>query len=208
MSRLTSYTWSDFSDGYLMYLNAERELNEELQTCNQMSGSLHMRDSERDNREPFNRESLRQAWTTFVSGLISPELAIHKLKFLTLTFADIRGAPPTLTHGRKQLEYFIADLAKLADSFVFVEERGKIKDRLHYHGLIRYDKMNYFPAEVAALLTRWRLVNGFFKYEDPKSEDKITAYTTKYLVKGAYSGDTGFWVLRSDAAIAIKMELK
>ncbi len=199
--RITSNNWEDFQGGMLEYLSALRDLESDS-----LGDVLHMRDSERTNLERLDHDDVRVAWRSFVSDVVSPELAIHALKFFTLTFRDIRGQPPILTHGRKVIERFIAQLSPLVDSFVIVEERGSINDRLHYHGLYRYSKLDYTSLHVMPLLKEWERDNGFIKFEDPKSSDATISYTAKYLVKGQYTGDSGFWARRSGAELQIKME--
>ncbi len=204
-----AYDWLDWSDGWKAYLQSKSELDKEQNVSAIHIGSSGNRDAvESVNSDVFDSEPLRREWTTFVSELVEPQLACHAMRFVTLTFRDIRDAPPTLTHGRREMESFLLKLRKEVDSFIFVEERGAENARLHYHGLIRYNYLESSQMLILSLFQDWKLSNGFFKYEEPKSQAGAISYTIKYVLKGAYSGDTAFWAKRSDAVTQIKMELK
>ncbi len=209
MPKVRAYSWLDWSDGWIEYLQAQSALEEETHVRPIHIGSVgSVHAGQRDNSEVYTAEALRTEWRSFVSDIVEPQLAIHTLRFVTLTFRDIHGNSPTLTRGRRELETFILNLRDEADAFVFVEERGKENARLHYHGCIRYNIMEYSQMQVMSLLSEWKRDNGFYKYEVPKKQASAIDYTVKYLVKGAYSGDTAFWAMRSTANTQILMELQ
>lgn len=209
---IRNYDWLDWSDGWIEYLRSKSML--EADNGGHSVHSLHLKtdgsvhDTQRSDSGFSAAQSLRSEWRDFVSDLVQPQLACQSMRFITLTFRDIRGGPPTITHGRKEMEAFLGKLSPHTDSFVFVEERGKVNERLHYHGCIRINMFKHSVITISQLLHSWRVTNGFYKFEKPGQDIKAINYTAKYIVKGQYAGDAGFWAKRSTAETQILMELK
>ncbi len=209
MSTVRNYDWLDWSDGWKEYLKSEKFMEDD--NGGRPIHKLHLSpvgdgvNSKQPDSTVYCAESLRSEWRDFVSSIVLPELAVHSMRFITLTFRDIRGKPPTLTAGRRALERLLAKLQLETDSFVFVEERGAINDRLHYHGCIRLNIMEDSPLLIMSLLQDWKRDYGFFKFDEPDSNDKAISYTAKYVAKGAYKGDTGFWAKKTNREVQMTL---
>ena len=82
-------------------------------------------------------------WVKWVQEFLTPEEQIgwdYKLLFITLTFRNINGEPPSLTFARrarsKYIEFIRENCFQVIKLFV-AEERGKADShRLHYHWLM------------------------------------------------------------------------
>ncbi len=125
------------------------------------------------------------------------------LLFGTFTFADWVSkdgvsSAPGLRKGRRAINRFIERVNDYVDAFVIVEERGKQNDRLHYHCLLRCDRAATFEGLlIPSLLKMWK--EGYSKLEPARGIAEAISYSTKYVLKGQYAGELGFWAKRSSA---------
>ncbi len=155
---------------------------------------------------------LRESWKSFVAELVQPELAIDVLLFGTFTFADWVSQDgvsfaPGLRKGRRAINCFIERVNEYVDAFVIVEERGKQNDRLHYHCLLRCDRSATFEGLLLpTLLKLWTA--GYSKLEPARGIAEAISYSTKYVLKGQYAGELGFWAKRSTRVRQMSMSLK
>lgn len=153
-----------------------------------------------------SQHDLRVAWRDYVSELVVPQLARHWMAFGTLTFTDWDGQAPGLRKARTAMYGFADAIDDLCLSYVFVEERGALNDRLHYHGLVRVDRVVH-PTQGLLLSSYkglWRA--GFSGWEPARKISGAVSYATKYIIKGQYAGETGFWAKRQGLAQSISME--
>ena len=136
-----------------------------------------------------------------------PQLARHWMAFGTLTFADWDGQAPGIRKGRKAMYDFCEAIKDISLSYMFVEERGLENDRLHYHGLVRLDRIDH-PTQGLLLQDFGRLwTAGFAGWDIARTITGAVSYATKYILKGQYRGETGFWARRQECAQLIRMEL-
>ncbi len=149
---------------------------------------------------------LRGAWRTWVSDLVVPQLARHWMLFGTLTLRDWDGQAPGLRKGRKAMYDFCASIEDKCLSYVFVEERGTQNDRLHYHGLVRADRILH-PAQGLLLQDYRRLWSaGYSNWDVARKVSGAVSYATKYIIKGQYAGETGFWAKAQNEPQQIMLE--
>lgn len=193
-------TWADFRDGYFEYLNAEKELERDELSATR-NAALHLLSNDRTvNKDgepnPFSTDAVRHAWTEFVSDIVQPQLACHELTFCTWTFKNLQGEPPTLTRARKRTKELIDVIYDQTRAFVIVEERGKINDRLHLHGLLLRDITRDLPAALHQTVRQVWHDEGWYKMEPAKNAKAACTYSAKYIAKGQFDGDLAFWAKR------------
>ena len=141
-------------------------------------------------------------WVKWVQEFLTPEEQIgwdYKLLFITLTFRNINGEPPSLTFARrartKYIEFIRENCFQVIKLFV-AEERGKAdSNRLHYHWLmlcrtnVSQRKFKPFGQLADTLKNGWTY--GTIKdakiVENPEG---AVAYVTKYVCKDG--GDAVF----------------
>lgn len=205
-------TWEDFRDGYLEYLASEKEL-ERYEAYQGRNTALHLYgDSSRDEGvelNPFDSESVRNAWTEFVSDIVQPQLGCHELLFGTWTFKNLNGAPPTLTRGRRKTKELIDAIYDKTRAFVIVEERGKENERLHLHGLLLRDitrDTDSFSGLLLQMRQTWT-EEGFWKLEPARDAGAACTYTAKYVAKGQFDGDMAFYAKRDESHYQTLMQL-
>ncbi len=196
-------TWVDFRDGYIEYLNAEKELERyDLEATKNKALHILTNNSGTDRPEelnPFDVDSVRSAWTDFVSDCILPQLACHELTFITLTFKNLHDAPPTLTRARKRTLELISAIDEHVRAYVLVEERGKENDRLHLHGLLLRDITRDYPTALRQAIRNVWSSEGFYQIEEAKNPEGSSRYVSKYISKGQFDGDLSFWARRDES---------
>ncbi len=205
-------TWVDFRDGYLEYLESEKEM-ERYDNQGSSRNALHLLTNDNNvesgqELNPFSSYAISTAWTEFVSDCILPELACHKLTFCTWTFKNLHGAPPTLTRARKRTLELIAAIDPLVRAYVIVEERGKENDRLHLHGLLLRDITRDYSVALRQAVSHVWASEGYFQLEEAKNPTGSSIYVSKYIAKGQFDGDLAFWAKRDESHYQTKMELR
>ncbi len=201
--------YTDWRDGLLAYYSSLWELDNEARVdrLSAHRDGFTARNGIRAGRSPpvkaIDTPSLRESWRTFVGDIVTPELSIHRLLFCTFTFENYKNYAknldevPGLQKGRRAIEYWMATTNEHTDSYVIVEERGKANSRLHYHGLVRVIRRPTGNDLLVNTLKRaW--TRGFSDVDEARSLSEACAYVTKYVLKGQYAAEMGFWAKKSD----------
>ncbi len=204
-------TWVDFRDGYLEYLKSEKEL-ERYDAATSRATAIHLLTNDRHSRgpeelNPFDFDTVKTAWTEFISDCILPQLACHELTFCTWTFKNLHGAPPTLTRARKRTLELIAAIDPLVRAYVIVEERGKENDRLHLHGLLLRDITRDYSVALRQAVGHVWASEGYYKLEEAKNPEGSSHYVSKYIAKGQFDGDLAFWARRDETHYQTVLEI-
>jgi hypothetical protein len=156
-----------------------------------------------------SKAKLRVAWLEFLGERFEVrdlgDDVREKAYFITFTYRDIPKwgqveNAPGMSRVARALERFGSKLTSIGGRGFFGEEFGKLRDRVHHHGIIvsKYDLVgwqdrvkfgNVNPLQMELL--EWKLRNGFYKLSripdeflvKGSTDKRVMLYCLKYTIK-------------------------
>jgi hypothetical protein len=156
----------------------------------------------------ISKAKLRVAWLSFLAerfALRELDGVYEKAYFVTFTYRDIPKwgqveNAPGMSRVARAVDHFGSTLASIGGRAFFGEEFGKLRDRVHHHGIVisKYDLVNWNdrlkfgsanPLQFA--LVDWKARNGYFKVAkiaeeflgEDSTDKRVLLYCLKYTIK-------------------------